>query len=153
MIESPHTYAQWAKLLKQFGDGGCDAEVVPAMKNGTLEWQPGVADRFSKHLSNALNKRIKSALDQFDTDLGHASSMEEGYVRSLNGLQRSFAFIRDAAALPCVPEEYRIQFVELVQDAANKAQQSLEDSAASIDRTERTGQIPSLVRNHPVNVF
>lgn len=152
-MEAPHTYSEWVSLFKRFSEGADDKEVVLAMKNGSLEWQAGVADRFSKHFSNALNKRIKSALDRFDENMKRSTDAEEGYIRSLNALGMELSFIRDAADLQCIPEEYRVQFVQLVSSAADQAQQSLEDSAVSIDKTERTGRIPFIVRNHAVNRF
>lgn len=152
-MEAPHTYSEWVSLFKKFGEGVDDKEVMLAMKGGSLEWQAGVADRFAKHFSNALNKRIKTALDRFDENMKRSTDAEEGYIRSLNALGIEFTFIRDAADLPCIPEEYRVQFMELVSNSADQAQQSLEDSALSIDKTERTGRIPSIVRNHAVNRF
>lgn len=150
MVNAPHTYSEWTKILRSFAAKENDAEVIPAMKAGTLEWQSGVADRFSKHLTNALNKRIDLALDKFESDMSHATDVEEGYVKALNALTREYATARDAADLPCIPEEFRVLFIGLVEDSASRAQQSLEDSAATIDRS---GRVLSIVRSHAVTRF
>ena len=150
MNQPPRTYAEWAQILKQFGAGGNDEEIIAVMKAGALEWQSGVADRFARRLAGALDQRIKTALDRFDSDMKRASHPEEGYVRSLNALNHAFVLARMGADLPCIPEEQRRQVVEMVESAAATAQQSLEDSAHVIDRS---GRIASLVRNHAVNRF
>lgn len=150
MVETPHTYSDWTKVIRQFGAGSNDTEVILAMKSGTLEWQTGVADRFIKHLSGAVDKRIKAASSKFDSDLQHATDAEEGYVRALNCLNKAYASTIDGVNLPCVPEEYRMRLMAIVIEAANASQQSLEDSASVIDRT---GRILSIVRSHAVNRF
>ena len=50
MIPAPHTYSEWTKVIDIFKEKQNDTEVLIAMKSGTLEWQSGVADRFSKRM-------------------------------------------------------------------------------------------------------
>ena len=52
MIPVPHTYAEWINLLACFTQRENDEEVLLAMQSGTLEWQSGVSERFSKKLKN-----------------------------------------------------------------------------------------------------
>ncbi len=150
MYEAPHTYSEWTRIMRQFGSGDNDAEVIPAMQAGTLEWQTGVADRFMKHLNAAIDKRLGAATDKFQSDLERATQVEEGYIKALNALHRSYASTLEGANLPCIPEEYRVQVIAIVMNAANASQQSLEDSADVIDRT---GRVLSIVRSHAVNRF
>ena len=58
MIPVPHTYAEWINLLACFTQRENDEEVLLAMQSGTLEWQSGVAERFSKKLIDSVNERI-----------------------------------------------------------------------------------------------
>lgn len=49
------------------------------MKAGTVEWQSGVAERFSKRLIDAVNTRMNAASDKFQIDLSRAHGQEGGY--------------------------------------------------------------------------
>ena len=61
MIPVPHTYAEWINLLACFTQRENDEEVLLAMQSGTLEWQSGVAERFSKKLIDSVNERMNLA--------------------------------------------------------------------------------------------
>ena len=65
MIPTPHTYSEWVSVLDIFKSKSNDSEVLTAMKNGTVEWQSGVAERFSKRLIDAVNHRMNAASDKF----------------------------------------------------------------------------------------
>ena len=65
MIPVPHTYAEWINLLACFTQRENDEEVLLAMQSGTLEWQSGVAERFSKKLIDSVNERMNLASDRF----------------------------------------------------------------------------------------
>lgn len=148
MIAPPTTYAQWAALLKTFAEGTADEDVLHAMHTGTIAWQSGVAARFAQRFMDALHARVNRASDVFDRAMQRASD-ERAMIGALLALRRSLIFLHSAAALPAVPEEQRTQFTALVQNAADRMQESLESSAKS----DRTGRMGALVRNHKVNAL
>ena len=148
MIAPPNTYAQWTALLRQFSEGRSDDDLLHAMRTGTLAWQSGVAERFAQRFANALNVRLNAASDRFNRDMQNASD-ERGMIDALLSLRRSLLFLRAAADLPTLPEEPRAIFVDLVQDAANHMQESIEDSAKS----DRSGRMSALARSHRVNIL
>ena len=141
MIVPPTTYAQWAALLKTFAEGTADEDVLHAMHTGTIAWQSGVAARFAQRFMDALHARVNRASDVFYRAMQRASD-ERAMIGALLALRRSLIFLHSAAALPAVPEEQRTQFTALVQ-------KSLESSAKS----DRTGRMGALVRNHKVNAL
>ena len=149
MITTPHTYAEWAAVLDQFQQKTDDDAVLRAMKSGTLNWQSGVAERFSRRLIDAVNGRMDAATDKFQLELRRSSGQESSIVRALLALRKEMAFLVQAIDLPVIPEKDREQYVRLVREQADKMQRSLEDSA----RTERTGKLASIVRNHKINSF
>ena len=148
MIAPPKTYAQWAALLKTFAAGTADEDVLHAMRTGTIAWQSGVAERFAHRFYDTLNTRINRASDVFDRAMQHASD-EGAMIGALLALRRSLAFLRSAADLPALPEEQRTQFTALVQNTADRMQESLEQSAQS----DRTGRMAALIRGHRVNAL
>lgn len=148
MIAPPKTYAEWMALLRQFAEGAADEDILHALRTGTLAWQSGVAERFAKRFSDAINARINAASDRFDRDMQHATD-EPSMIGALLSLRRTLAYLRAAADLPALPEEQRASFVDLVQHAADHMQESLENSAKS----DRSGKMSALVRSHRVNIL
>ncbi len=149
MISPPHIYADWAKALDMLQAREDDSGVLAAMRQGSLEWQSGVADRFSRRLVDALNARMNNASDRFQLELSRSRGTESVIVQALLGLRREMNFLTQVVDIPALPEAYRRQYAQLIRDQADKMQSSLEDSA----RQDRTGKMSSIIRNHKVNVF
>ncbi len=149
MIPVPHTYSEWTKIIDIFKDKQNDTEVLIAMKSGTLEWQSGVADRFSKRMVEAVNARMNSASDKFQRNLNNARGSEGSIVQALLAVRKEMSFLSQAVNIQAFPEEHRKQYMQLVIDQANKMQQSLEDSA----KRDRSGKMASIIRNHKINAF
>ncbi len=149
MIKAPHTYAEWAAVLDIFKNKKDDTEVLKAMKNGTIEWQSGVAERFSKKLIDSVNSRLNAASDKFQKDMSRAYGSEGAIVQAIIALRKELSFLAQALDLPALPEGDRKQYIMLVIDQANHIQKSLEDSA----KKDRSGKLSSIVRNHKVNTI
>ena len=149
MITAPHTYSEWVNVLTTFKNKSNDVDVLTAMKAGTVEWQSGVAERFSKKLIDAVNFRMNAASDKFQTDLSRAGGQEGAIVQAILALRKEMCFLAQAMNLPAFPEKERQHYVNLVVEQANTMQKSLEDSAKS----DRSGKLSSIVRNHKVNFF
>lgn len=147
MITPPQTYAQWASVLDLFKNKSDDESVVDAMKKGNIQWQSGVAERFSQRLVDAVNFRLNNAIDRFQKELNRSSGQEREIVRAILALRKEVGFLANAIDLPVIPESDRARYRQLVIDQANKIQQSLEDSAKS----DRTGKLASIIRNNKVN--
>lgn len=149
MIRTPHTYAEWAEVLKVYREKTDDAAALKAMQQGTIEWQSGVAERFTEKLLSATNARLNGAADKFQKDISRAGGSEGAMIQALLSMRKELAFIAQAVDLPAVPQEQRRRFIEIVRKQADSAQSSLEDSA----KKDRSGKLASLVRNHKVNSF
>ncbi|MDO4312445.1 MAG: hypothetical protein Q4C52_05120 [Eubacteriales bacterium] len=149
MIRVPHTYAEWAEVLKAYKDKTNDQDVLKAMQKGTLEWQSGVAERFTEKYLNATNNRLNMAADKFQRDYSRAAGSEGAVIQALIAMRKELAFLMQAADIPAVPEEVRGQFKDIVRKQADSVQSSLEDSA----KKDRSGKLSSIIRNHKVNNF
>ncbi len=149
MIAVPHTYSDWSSVISIFKEKRDDDEVVKAMKSGTIEWQSGVAERFSKKLIDAVNFRMNAASDKFQLEMTRARGQESAIVQAILSLRKEMVFLADAINLPALPEGDRSHYVSLVREQANNIQKSLEDSA----KNDRSGKMSSIVRNHKVNSF
>ena len=148
-MNPPKTYSEWVTLLDMLRNKTDDAAVLGLMSRGNLAWQSGVAERFLQKLMETVNYRLNAASDKFDKDNGRARD-EGAVVRALLALRKDFKFLADLITnLNAVPEEQRQQIYQMVIDHANNVQRSLEDSAKS----DRSGKMSSIVRNHKVNKF
>lgn len=149
MISAPHTYSEWVNVITIFKNKSNDDDTLAAMKAGTIEWQPGVAERFSKKLIDAVNARMNAASDKFQLEMLRARGQEGAIVQAVLALRKEMAFLSRAINLPAIPDKEREHYLNLVTDQANNMQKSLEDSA----KNDRTGRLSSIIRNHKVNSF
>lgn len=148
-IAPPSTYSQWVDILDILKSKTNDEAVLEAMLRGTIEWQTGVAERFTKKLTDVINFRMNAATDKFQKEMSRAYGQERVIVQALLNLRKEMSFLAKAINLPCIPEKDRAQYYSLVLEQANNMQNSLEDSA----KKDRTGKLASIVRNNKVNSF
>lgn len=147
VIKPPTTYSEWVNIFDMLKTREDDQEVLQAMLHGTVEWQSGVAERFSRKLIDAVNYRMNTATDKFQTEMSRSRGQEGAIVQALLALRKELSFLAQAINLPALPEKDRQHYYQLVLNQANSIQKSLEDSA----KTDRTGKLASIVRNNKVN--
>ncbi len=145
----PNTYAEWVSVLDELKNKSNDEEVLQLMQKGTIEWQSGVAERFSKKLIDTVNLRMNSAVDKFQKEMTRSRGEERAIVGALIALRKELIFLSKAISIPALPEKDRQQYCQLVMNQACSIQSSLEDSA----KADRSGKLSSIVRNNKVNVF
>ena len=149
MIAAPKTYAEWVNVLTMLKNKTNDEAVLSAMQRGTIEWQSGVAERFTSKLVDAVNSRINAASDKFQLDISRSGGNEGAIIQAILRLRKEMAFLVKAMDLPAIPEKDRAAYKNLVIEQADKMQKSLEDSA----KADRTGRLASVIRNNKVNSF
>ncbi len=149
MYKPPDTYSEWMSLLDVLREKKNDEEVLRAMQLGKLEWQSGVAERFSQSLINVVNDRMNVATDRFQKELGRSMGQERNLVQSLLAVRKELKFLTFVVDIPALPDDERRQYQSLIREQADNMQQSLEDSA----KKDRTGKLSSIIRNNRINVF
>lgn len=149
MINTPRTYSEWVDILAAFKSKRDDEIVVKHMQAGSIEWQSGVAERFTQKLIDAFNFRMNAATDKFQLDMTRARGNDSLLVQAILALRKEMFFLSKAINLPAIPEDLRKQYVSMVIDQANNIQKSLEESA----KKDRSGKLSSIIRNHKVNNF
>lgn len=148
-ISVPKTYSDWVEILDMLMDRTNDEEILEAMQKGTVEWQTGVAERFSKKLIDTVNCRMNYATEKFQKEMLRSNGQERAIVQALLALRKEFLFLSKVITLPAIPEKDREHYYSLVISQADSVQHSLEDSA----KKDRTGKLASIVRNNKVNSF
>jgi hypothetical protein len=147
-MKAPETYAEWNMMLKSLREGGVREDILQALSAGKLEWQDGVAQRFAQQLSDTINTIINKANDVFSRQMQQPNGGEGAAVQGLLHLRRELGIAQRLASLPVLPEDVRQDYQKMVQEQADRMQQSLEDSAR---KSDRSGKLLSIVRNHRVN--
>lgn len=148
-IVPPKTYSDWVAILDMLKTKSDDENVLSAMQRGTIEWQSGVAERFSKKLIDVINYRMNAATDKFQKEMTRSNGQERAIVQALLALRKELCFLSKAINLSAIPEKDRQRYYQLVISQANSMQSSLEDSA----KKDRSGKLASIVRNNRVNAF
>ena len=149
IMNKPHTYAEWINVLTIFKNKDDDEAALKMMKSGTIEWQYGVAERFSIKLIDAINYRMNVASDKFQNDLLKSHGYEGAIIQAILSLRKEMAFLAEAINLPVIPDKERQHYLNLVIEQANSMQKSLEESA----KQDRSGKMSSIIRNHKINSF
>ena len=122
MIAAPKIYADWVKVLDLFKEKADDTEVLAAMRQGTLQWQSGVAERFSRRLIDCVNHRMNAATDQFQKEMTRTNGQESALAQAIFTLKKELAFLAQALDLPVLPEGDRKHYIKLVYDQADQIQ-------------------------------
>lgn len=148
-IVPPKTYSDWVAILDMLKTKSDDENVLSAMQRGAIEWQSGVAERFSKKLIDVINYRMNAATDKFQKEMTRSNGQERAIVQALLALRKELCFLSKAINLSAIPEKDRQHYYQLVISQANSVQSSLEDSA----KKDRSGKLASIVRNNRVNAF
>ncbi|MGE4292647.1 MAG: hypothetical protein AB7E32_10610 [Desulfovibrio sp.] len=142
MIE-PTTYSEWSDCVDAFEGGEHDEDIVLAMSRGTLNWNSGVATLFSERISDAFNARLKRCADRMERDFKTGGD-ETTVVRALLDTRRTLTLLHSVAIIPSFPETLQEHLAGEIRRYAERAQQSLEDSA----KHDRSGRLASLMRNN-----
>lgn len=148
-INPPKTYAEWVNILNELKLKTDDQAVLEAMRKGTLQWQSGIAERFTKKLMETLSYRFNNATDKFQKELNYANGRESVIVQALLSLRKEICFLAEATKLPTIPQEFRDLYYNKIVENAVDIQNSLENSA----KNDRSGKLYSIVKNNRVNVL
>lgn len=146
-MRTPTTYAEWAICIDALKVGGKDSEALSCMREGTLSWSAGVAERFSKLLLDTVNHRMNSASDRFSRAMDSARGNENAVIGALLAVRKEYSFLHAVVQIPAIPESYRVQYAHQVVDQIKRVQESLETSA----KIDRTGRLSSIIRNNRVD--
>lgn len=145
LMEAPQSYAQWSACLDRLADGTQDEACLDAMRAGYLNASAAVVTLFSQRLADEFNVRLTRCSDHLTRDL-RIGSDESMVVRAILNARRQLAFLHRLAQIETFPALLRTHLTDEVRKFAQRAQQSLEDSA----RGDQSGRLPVLLRNNPL---
>jgi hypothetical protein len=142
----PQTYLEWVHCIDSIHRNEDVDSIIRLMEMGDLDWTSGVAERFTSRLCELIDKKIKDASDQFQTDMRRSSGDEIGTVHALLSMRRTYTLVFRLASIPVLSENVGSSVQEMVSTSLQATQKSLEESA----KKDCTGQMARLIRNIPI---
>jgi hypothetical protein len=150
MNQPPTTYAEWVKYFDRLKETNENEEqILAVMYQGKIDWVPGVAERFIRQVKSVVDKRFDDSTKKLRRDLSYAKGQEHLLVPALIAERKRSEFVVRFVQLPAIPDEMKRKFLQAIDDAIQKLQDSLETSARNNDPT---GKLYNIVRNNPVTV-
>ena len=143
----PVNYAEWCDLFDEVAKGPRDEDYVDVISKGAISWSSGVAERFVRAASDMIRNRVNNAQDVYQRQMKNARGVNSNISNAFIALNKEYRYVYKLASVLPIPDEYRTQLMQMVQDQADTTQRSLEDSA----KADRTGHLTQLVRNAHVN--
>jgi len=145
LIETPRSYAQWSACLDRLAEGIQDEACLNAMRAGDLNAGGAVVTLFSQRLADEFNARLTRCSEHLTRDL-RAGGDESLVVRAILNARTHLAFLHRLAQVEIFPATLRTHLTDEVRKFAQRAQQSLEDSA----KADRSGRLGVVLRNNPL---
>lgn len=147
-MKPPVTFAEWSDIFDRLKENGYEEELLEAVYSGTFSWDPGSSELWAEDFAEVLGVRIEMAKKRFDRDLSHSRGNEGAIVRSLTQLKKDLRYALKLSQLPCIPDEQKPLYADIVQKAAEQFASSLESSARSEDRS---GKLSVLVKKTDIS--
>lgn len=149
MLKVPHTYNEWMNCLDAFRDEKMESEALYAMMQGSIEWQSGIAERFTKSIFDLIEYKLNIMQNNFNNRISKPAKSNMEIERNLLYARREFKRLMVLSKIKVFPQELCQHIEGYITKTADAMQNSLLDSA----KRDRTGVIASLVRKNPVNKF
>lgn len=150
MLHPPHIYADWVKCIELLlDDEQNEEEILKVIHQGTIEWVPGVSERFIKLVNEVINDRFDKSIRKLRQDLDRANGAEHLLVPALIAERKRSEFVVRFVMIPAIPREQKKRFLEAIDEAIIKLQKNLESSARQNDSS---GKLFSVVNRNPVTV-
>lgn len=144
----PKEYMQWVDLFSYLSNSPIDDSILEIIKNGSLEWQKGVAERFIDRVSAMWNARLESANKRFDLALKGSHDIESKFILALKSLRREYDYLEQITKALPIDEETKKASLENLANTRKQAQEHQEKDLIKIDRT---GKLLRIVKNNPLN--
>ncbi len=142
-MPAPRTYAEWMPLLDRFKAG--DNECVAEMQQGSIEWTNVVAERWTRHVVDALDERLSALSNELQAELDrsrHHLPIGNAMLVARHKLEK----LRTFASVPAIPDEVRSHLQAQIDGWAKQTQDSLERHASRARHDQ--GQLLKTMREH-----
>lgn len=143
----PNNYSQWCELMDEIASSPRNDDYVHMVRQGTISWTSGVAERFVQCVSGMIRKRINMSQDVYQRQMKSCMGSDESIARALSVLTKEYRYLFQLSAALPIPADYVQQMKKMIQDQADLTHENLMDSA----KNDRTGKLSSIVKSAGVN--
>jgi len=143
----PNSYSEWCTLMDEIGSSPRNDDYIQMVRQGTVSWTSGVAERFVQCVSNTMRKRINAAQDVYQKQMRGSMGADVAVARALSVLTKEYRYLYQLSLALPIPTEYVHQMTKMIQDQADLTHKNLMDSA----KADRTGKLASIVKSAGVN--
>jgi len=144
---APQTYSQWCRLLDEIVASPRNEDYIEVVRKGSVSWTSGVAERFVQSVADMIRKRVNNAVDVYQRQMKNSRYGETDISRALQVLAKEYRYLYQMSQALPIPEKYVKELSDLVQEDADRTNQSLTDSA----RSDHSGRLGAIVRSAGVN--
>lgn len=142
-MQAPVSYADWSRCLDLLVEGLDDEGVLAAMEQGTVAAGGTVVQLLSERLCAVFDQRLTRCTDRLNRDL-RSSRGEADLIRAMLDMRRGLTLLYRITLVKALPHTLREHLLQQLKRAAERTQQSLEESS----RDDRTGYTAILIRNN-----
>jgi len=146
LTEIPRGYASWLPLIDNFRDG--DDSVLELMRQGSLEWTSVVAERWTAHVTSAVEARLQSVSKRLQLGLNRSAGDAHAIARSLLDARRAHQPLWSFVSIPCMPESVGEHLRRELERWARQTQETLEKGAKEIHSDN--GRLLKIIRDNPL---
>lgn len=143
----PNSYSEWCMLMDEIGSSPRNDDYIQMVRQGTVSWTSGVAERFVQCVSNTMRKRINAAQDVYQKQMRGSMGADVAVARALSVLTKEYRYLYQLSLALPIPTEYVQQIAKMIQDQADLTHKNLMDSA----KADRTGKLAFIVKSAGVN--
>ena len=133
--------------MDEIGNSPRNDDYIQMVRQGTVSWTSGVAERFVQCVSNTMRKRINAAQDVYQKQMRGSIGADVAVARALSVLTKEYRYLYQLSLALPIPTEYVQQMTKIIQDQADLTHKNLLDSA----KADRTGKLASIVKSAGVN--
>lgn len=138
------TYRTWVTCLTRFATG--DDVVLDEIATLQIDWQPGVAERFTARVAGAFQQRLEKLQSRLQRDLDAGFGDITGVGQSLSRARTQLVPLVRLSRLPSLPEQVQVLLRDELARILKEMDQSLE---RSIDTRSQIGiELLSQVRQN-----
>lgn len=145
---APATYAQWSACLDALAKQDNDEACLQQLQLGQLAWTGGVAPMFGKRVSEEIERRLSTCSERMARDF-KLSTHETMIIHAILQARGQLNFLHRLCQLPVLPGATQEHLMHEIQKFAERAQNSLEDTA----KADRSGKLTSLLRHTPLTRY
>ncbi len=142
------TYYEMIDFIEKMKTAPRNDQNINYLKNAKVDMPGNVMYRFIDHIMDLIQTRLNNSLDNFIDKLKKISGNEDMFSLEVIEVKKEVNYAVLIANNVNIPDENKKRLKETIKNYADDVEQVLENSA---QRTDNTGKLVSIIKNHGIN--